>query len=79
MRCAIINDYNLNRVAELQGIKVLNINEFINAVKSVVFLRRDDGRIIRRKEFGLVSPTGRWDHGCRETDDVISTTIWISW
>jgi len=35
--CPILtNDYNLNRVAELQGIKVLNINELANAVKSVV-------------------------------------------
>ena len=30
------NDYNLNRVAELQGIEVLNINELANAVKAVV-------------------------------------------
>jgi uncharacterized protein YacL len=30
------NDYNLNRVAELQGVKVLNINELANAVKSVL-------------------------------------------
>jgi uncharacterized protein YacL len=38
MRAAIVtNDYNLNRVAELQGVKVLNINELANAVKSVVF------------------------------------------
>jgi uncharacterized protein YacL len=35
--CPIItNDYNLNRVAELQGIKVLNINELANAVKAIV-------------------------------------------
>lgn len=35
--CPIItNDYNLNRVAELQGIQVLNINELANAVKAVV-------------------------------------------
>ena len=35
--CPIItNDYNLNRVAELQGVKVLNINELANAVKAVV-------------------------------------------
>lgn len=34
--CPIItNDYNLNRVAELQGVKVLNINELANAVKAV--------------------------------------------
>ncbi|NOZ06545.1 MAG: PIN domain-containing protein [Chloroflexi bacterium] len=30
------NDYNLNRVAELQGVRVLNINELANAVKTVV-------------------------------------------
>lgn len=32
----VTNDYNLNRVAGLQGVKVLNINELANAVKSVV-------------------------------------------
>ena len=31
----LTNDYNLNRVADLQGIRVLNINELANAVKSV--------------------------------------------
>jgi uncharacterized protein YacL len=36
LRCAIItNDYNLNRVAELQGVRVLNINELANAVKAL--------------------------------------------
>jgi uncharacterized protein YacL len=30
-------DFNLNRVASLQGVKVLNINELANALKSVVF------------------------------------------
>ncbi|MCM8780319.1 MAG: PIN domain nuclease [Candidatus Omnitrophica bacterium] len=30
-------DFNLNRVATLQGVKVLNINELANAIKSVVF------------------------------------------
>ena len=30
------NDYNLNKVAELQGIQVLNINELANALKPVV-------------------------------------------
>src|SRR6266545_6713974 len=35
--CPIVtNDYNLNRVAGLQGVKVLNINELANAVKSMV-------------------------------------------
>jgi uncharacterized protein YacL len=36
MRAPILtNDYNLNRVAELQGVTVLNINELANAVKAV--------------------------------------------
>lgn len=30
------NDYNLNKIAELQGVSVLNINELANALKPVV-------------------------------------------
>ncbi len=38
LRCPILtNDYNLNRIAELQGVVVLNVNELANAVK-LVFL-----------------------------------------
>jgi uncharacterized protein YacL len=37
MRCPILtNDYNLNRIAELQGVSILNVNELANAVKSVM-------------------------------------------
>lgn len=37
LSCPILtNDYNLNRVAELQGVPVLNINELANAVKAVL-------------------------------------------
>jgi uncharacterized protein YacL len=32
----VTNDFNLNKVAELQGIKILNINELANAVKPLV-------------------------------------------
>ncbi|HEY3412265.1 MAG TPA: PIN domain-containing protein [Armatimonadota bacterium] len=32
----VTNDFNLNKVAELQGVKVLNINQLANAVKPVV-------------------------------------------
>ncbi|MEA3308955.1 MAG: PIN domain nuclease [Chloroflexota bacterium] len=32
----LTNDYNLNRVSELQGIPVLNVNELANAVKTVL-------------------------------------------
>jgi len=37
LHCPILtNDYNLNRVAVLQGVEVLNINELANAVKTIV-------------------------------------------
>jgi uncharacterized protein YacL len=37
MHCPILtNDYNLNRVAELQGVTILNINELANSVKSIL-------------------------------------------
>lgn len=32
----ITNDFNLNKVADLQGVQVLNINELANAIKPVV-------------------------------------------
>ena len=32
----ITNDFNLNKVAELHGVQVLNINELANAVKPIV-------------------------------------------
>ena len=32
----LTNDFNLNRVAEIQGVNVLNINELANAVKSIL-------------------------------------------
>ncbi len=36
LHCPVMtNDYNLNRVAEIQGVQVLNINELTNAVKAV--------------------------------------------
>jgi uncharacterized protein YacL len=36
-QCPIVtNDYNLNKVASLQGVHVLNINELANAVKTVL-------------------------------------------
>ncbi|MDR1961376.1 MAG: PIN domain nuclease [Gracilibacteraceae bacterium] len=37
LNCPVLtNDYNLNKVAELQGVKVLNINELANSLKPVV-------------------------------------------
>ncbi len=37
LQCPILtNDYNLNRIAELQGVRILNINELANAVRTVL-------------------------------------------
>jgi uncharacterized protein YacL len=37
MQCPVItNDFGLNRIAELQGVRVLNINQLANALKPVV-------------------------------------------
>ncbi len=51
----ITNDSNLNKVAELQGIKVLNINELANALKPVVLPGEDmTVKILKEgKEIGL--------------------------
>src|SRR6185437_1582763 len=35
-RVILTNDFNLNRVAELQGVRVLNINSLANAIKPAV-------------------------------------------
>lgn len=53
--CAIVtNDFNLNRVAELQGVQVLNVNELANAVRPVVLPGEEmEVRIIQEgKEVG---------------------------
>jgi len=34
--CVVTNDFNLNKVATIQGVKVLNINDLANALKPVV-------------------------------------------
>jgi len=50
----LTNDFNLNRVAELQGVNVLNINELANSVKSILLPGEAlDVRIIQEgKELG---------------------------
>lgn len=55
MRVPIMtNDFNLNRVAEIQGVRVLNINELANALKPVVLPGEEmQVRVIQEgKEFG---------------------------
>ena len=45
----VTNDFNLNKVAELQGVEVLNINELANALKPVV-LPGEEMRVMVIKE-----------------------------
>ncbi|MEA3327440.1 MAG: TRAM domain-containing protein [Chloroflexota bacterium] len=55
LSCPILtNDYNLNRVAELQGVSILNINELANAVKAMLLPGETlEMKIIQEgKEFG---------------------------
>ncbi len=55
LHCPILtNDYNLNRVAELQGVTVLNINDLANAVKALYLPGEElEVKIIQEgKEYG---------------------------
>jgi len=45
----VTNDYNLNKVAELHGVPVLNVNELANAIKPV-FLPGEELRVMPVKE-----------------------------
>jgi len=55
LSCPILtNDYNLNRVADLQGVSILNINELANAVKAILLPGESlDIKVIQEgKEYG---------------------------
>ncbi len=41
----VTNDYNLNKVAELEGVRVLNINELANAVKPLYLHGEEIGTV----------------------------------
>jgi uncharacterized protein YacL len=53
----LTNDYNLNRVAALQGIKVLNVNELANALKPICI--PGDTILVRLVHRGKDKDTGR--------------------
>ena len=64
LHCPIItNDYNLNRVAELQGVKVLNINELANAVKPMLLPGEDTSIKIMQDGKELGQGVGYLDDG----------------
>jgi uncharacterized protein YacL len=82
----LTNDSNLNKVAELQGIEVLNINELANALKPVVLPGEDmNVKILKEgKEMGqgvaylddgtmIVVDNGRRQIG--KTIDVVVTSV----
>jgi len=82
----ITNDSNLNKVAELQGIEVLNINELTNSLKPVVLPGEEiNVKILKEgKEMGqgvaylddgtmIVVDNGRRQMG--KTIDVIVTSV----
>ncbi|MBC2582530.1 PIN/TRAM domain-containing protein [Clostridium sp. DJ247] len=82
----ITNDYNLNKVAEFQGVPVLNINELANAVKPVVLpgeeMRiqivkdgKESGQGVAYLDDGtmIVVEGGRRSIG--ETKDVVVTSV----
>jgi uncharacterized protein YacL len=82
----LTNDANLNKVAELQGIEVLNINELANALKPVVLPGEDmNVKILKEgKEMGqgvaylddgtmIVVDNGRRQIG--KTIDVVVTSV----
>jgi uncharacterized protein YacL len=63
LKCPILtNDYNLNRIAELQGVTILNINELANAVKSVVL----PGEVLR---INVIQEGKERDQGVGYMDD----------
>lgn len=56
------NDYNLNKVAELQGVSILNINELANALKPIVM----PGEILRVK---VIKEGKEYEQGVAYLDD----------
>ncbi|MBI3008229.1 MAG: PIN domain nuclease, partial [Candidatus Omnitrophica bacterium] len=58
----LTNDYNLNKVAELQGVTILNINELANTLKPVVL----PGELM---EIRLVKEGKEYNQGVAYLDD----------
>jgi uncharacterized protein YacL len=58
----VTNDYNLNKIAQLQGVEVINLNELANALKSVAL--PGEGLIVR-----IVKPGDQLGQGVGYLDD----------
>jgi len=87
LNCAIItNDYNLNHVAQLQGVSVLNINELANAVKAVflpgerldvkvIQTGKERGQGVGYLDDGTMIVVDEGDHHLNERVSVVVTKI----
>ena len=49
----VTNDFNLNKVSQLRGVQVLNINELANALKACRPARRGDARVCPQGRQGI--------------------------
>ncbi len=58
----VTNDYNLNKIAQLQGVDVINLNEIANAVKSVAL----PGEVLHVR---VVKPGDQMGQGVGYLDD----------
>ena len=59
----ITNDFNLNKVAEFQGVSVLNINDLANAIKPVVLPGEEMKIIVIKDGKELTQGIGYLDDG----------------
>lgn len=82
----ITNDYNLNKLASVQGIEILNINELANAVKTVVHpgeeitvslikAGKEAGQAIAYLDDGTMIVVEHGKHLIGQTIDAIVTSI----
>jgi uncharacterized protein YacL len=71
----ITNDFNLNKVAELQGVTVLNLNELANALKPVVLPGESMNIFIAREGKEMNQGVGYLDDGTMVVVDNARKTI----
>ncbi len=83
----VTNDFNLNKVAELEGVKVLNINELANALKPAVLPGEEMRVAVLRegKEMGqgvgylddgtMIVIDGGKDHLGREIEVIVTSVL----
>jgi uncharacterized protein YacL len=82
----VTNDFNLNKVAELQGVSVLNVNELANALKPVVLPGEDlsvhvikdgkePGQGIAYLDDGTMVVVENGRHHVGDTVDVVVTSV----